>query len=595
MDAAFAEYLRRWNPDAARYRASVRVLTHVLGGDLALRLIRDKHPSEPEHITEYRRCNMRLFTKSYFDKIFTTFSSKIRNANDYSLTFLSEEKDPLSPQNAVGRGAASLQTYCLHNYPDYDDIQKWLFSDGLFALLTEPNGVAAVLPVDYSLDGESFLRPRAVIYEAARVVTFDASSCVVYTGPLSLRHTHYDYRRSHSDNLGVEYVKSSADGEEEYLYMDKSVVGRIVREKNEYRYYELLRHDFGEIPAFEIGGNSRGINTNEKVSVIDGAVDYWDEIFAMESDLQGALKQHVYPEKFVYIQEDCPSCVGTGKNKHGMACGECRGTGAMIGNTYATHIVRPPKSDEGTTIPNPPIGYVAKDFSSISILSEQIQRLARQGYAAINFEFLALTPAEQSGIAKMYDRQEMNASVAKIAEHLVGRMLKNTIWYIVLYRYKFGNSYTENMLNALMPSITSPKSFDIFPSEYIVAEIKSQRDAGIDEAIVMETEREYYKKRFAGNVEAERRYELSRLADPLPGYSTVEKQALKTAGGCTETDFVLSVNMARFISEAERADKFFWSDATDDEARVKALRERAAAYAAAIAKERAAAITGTMI
>ncbi|MCS7086630.1 MAG: hypothetical protein RMM53_10905, partial [Bacteroidia bacterium] len=315
MDRAFFDELRRWRPDAAKYEPSLRVLTHVQGGELALRLIRDRHPGEPAHIAQYRRNNLRLFTKSYFDKIFTTFA-RARNANDFSVEYFDEGKDPLSPANAPDvPGAASFKEYCTRRYPRHGDILNWLFSEGLFALLTEPNGLFAVMPRDFSLNG-TVPEPHVVAYEAARVVKNDGNIAVVYVGPLNLTVTKRatalpegdenamrDFLLTDYDRLGARYAPVGAT--KTFWIFDDEKIAEVVVGADGAVYTEKIRHEFGESVVFSVGGDRRGLNSDEFVSFIDGAIDYWDEIFSIESDLQGAIKQHVYPEKYQFVQDDC--------------------------------------------------------------------------------------------------------------------------------------------------------------------------------------------------------------------------------------------------------------------------------------------------
>ncbi|MCS7084981.1 MAG: hypothetical protein RMM53_09830, partial [Bacteroidia bacterium] len=260
---------------------------------------------------------------------------------------------------------------------------------------------------------------------------------------------------------------------------------------------------------------------------------------------------------------------------------------------YSTLVLRAPKATEGNSIPMPPIGYVTKDLASVAVLEAQIARLAKQAYAAVNLEYLSLTPAEQSGIAKAYDRQEINASIAKVARHLTQNILLPAYRKMLLWRYRLGNpAFLDEHLVELTPKVVSPKSFDVLPTDVLAAELKSQRDAGMGPAILSQTEREYQARRFANDPVAGRRYELARIADPLPNYTLTEKQAIKLAGGCTPEDFVLSVNLMRFISELEFEDEFFWSEAIADAHRVERLRAKAAQEWAKIRAAQAGAITG---
>jgi len=569
-----------WMPNATLYLPSVRVLTHAGGGQAGMRLIKSRHPSEPEHIRRYRMDNFRSFTKVYFDKVFTTLS-KIQNANDFGVTYVEPEKDPLA-----GKGEG-MEVYCTQNYPGYDDVLNWLFNDGLLFLLTEPNGAFAVLPDEN--DNHGYFKPVAKTFEAARVVYVAKDSALLYDGELTMTVREPDY-----------FVHYRHRNEGPFLYFDENAVYRITFQGNSKNVEELYRHEFGELPVWIAGGKRDPVNPQRRLSLIDAAIDYWDEIVALESDLQGAMKSHVYPEKYVFVQKDCDVCRGSGYQTddegHKSKCRQCGGSGLDAGNVYATHLIRPPSGTEDSAIPNPPVGYVTKDLASVQIIVDQIQRLAKQGYSALNMEFISLTPAEQSGIAKSYDRQEMNSAIGKIAAYIVKNVLRPTFWYIALWRYFYGpvKHIPKRLLSEILPSVSIPKSFDILPFDYLAEEIKTQREAGISGAVVNETEREYRQKRFAGNPQALRFYELAAYADPLPNYSLAEKQMIKTTGGCTEEDYVLSLNLTRYIRELERDKPDFWGFLLTDEDRKAMLKEKAKAEVAAIRAERSAFSSITM-
>jgi hypothetical protein len=189
-------------------------------------------------------------------------------------------------------------------------------------------------------------------------------------------------------------------------------------------------------------------------------------------------------------------------------------------------------------------------------------------------ENVLLSPVEQSGIAKAYDRQEINSFIGAVAQHLIRKILNPTFWYIVLYRYKYNNpQISVGVLNELTPKVTIPKFFDILPPDFIASELQMQKAAGMSQNIVAATEHEYQMKRFVGNVEARRRYELTRLADPLPAYSLSEKESIRMSGACTLEDYVLSVNLDRYITLAETEDYTFWDDSVTYSERVERIRE----------------------
>ena len=573
---------KNFRPNLFLTEPSVRVLRHSYGGRLVERLLNVRQPSEPEHIFNYRINNFRNVTKAYFDKVFSILS-KIRHAKEFVINYPSELDDPLSKIDD------SLETYCSKNFPETDDIENWLFSDGLYALLTEPNGVIGVIPETLAVEGE-FLRPKPVIYEAKRLAWTNGKEYLLYTGDFKWGKVSDYYSNPGLSNFANNrqasqydwhWVPDPKDGVMQFIYYGENEIYSVY---SDMRIQLLIEHNFGETPAFIIGGIKEEINGKRFRSIIDGAVDWWDEVVVMESDLQGAIKQHVYPEKAVFVQDVCKECFGTKtitlKDGSQDICHSCGGTGMDIHSVYATHYVRPQNSHEigQSSIPFPPVAYVNKDLGSVNELRIQIERAVKAAYSALNMEFLTMTPLEQSGIAKAYDRQEMNSFIAKVAEHLIKKILNPVFWYILLYRYKWNpegsnEGMTVSVLNSLMPLVNIPTFFDIIPPDYIATELQMQRASGMSQNIIAATESEYQVKRFVGNQEARRRYELVRLADPLPAYSLSEKETIRMSGGCTLEDYVLSVNLERYITQAEFEDSQFWDESVTYYDRIKRLRE----------------------
>ena len=296
-----------------------------------------------------------------------------------------------------------------------------------------------------------------------------------------------------------------------------------------------------------------------------------DEAAREYSDLQAEILQHIHSEKYVFANNDCPVCNGTGQEyiiekdeqtgtetvKGTKVCHHCHGRGSVSNvSPYGEYIINAAKFGE-QQLPTPPIGYVTKSTDIAKFEDEHVRQHIYDALAAINMEFLAETPLSQSGIAKAYDKDELNNFVNAVAEDIV-RILDNIYMFINEYRYNTLIANPDDR-KAMLPKINVPTKYDILNTSVLMAELKNARDAQAHPMILRELEIDYAKKQFNTDPEIAHMIETTFNLDPLFGMSDESKMTMLQNNGITELDYIVSCNITAFVLRAIREDKDFYS------------------------------------
>ena len=207
-------------------------------------------------------------------------------------------------------------------------------------------------------------------------------------------------------------------------------------------------------------------------------------------------------------------------------------------------------------IPAPPIGYVQKSTDIAKFEDEHVRQHIYDALAAVNMEFLAETPLSQSGVAKAFDRDELNNFVNAIAEDIV-HILDRVYFFISEYRYSVIVPDIKKR-KLLLPTINVPTKYDILNTSALMAELKAARDANVNPMILRELEVDYAKKQFNTSPEIARTVEITFDLDPLFGMTEESKMTVLQNNGITEKDYIISCNIQTFVRRAIREnEKFF--------------------------------------
>jgi hypothetical protein len=201
--------------------------------------------------------------------------------------------------------------------------------------------------------------------------------------------------------------------------------------------------------------------------------------------------------------------------------------------------------------PVPPAGYIERPTETVRLFQEDIVQKEFQGFKAIGLELLGQIPAAQSGIAKEYDRKELNTFCYSVTVHLA--QVYNKVCFHILYqRYNslFASSLMDSdKVKAALPQITVPTDFDVMTTDMIGEMLTKARQGNFDPLIISGIEDDYVEKLYGENSIQQAYLKILKQLDPLPYKTIDEKTLLLNSQGCTAQDYVLSANLPAFVMQ----------------------------------------------
>ncbi len=505
-------------------------------------LIYLRRPSESEHIKEYRVNIYLSQTKAPCSKILNSLN-KIVKAPDWHIDYSKSKTPPKVTEEE------SLESYCETNYPFFGSVESWVYSYGLKEILTDPNGLLVVAPISYELADKSELyKPFGYFVKSENV---------------------WDHT--------PEYVIFKTDKTAEYTESGKTYKGYViciltkneiweatpVDTKNNYSLQIVHQHNFNKIPAFKAGGLFKEIIDNTPIyeSFVSPILPGLDAAAREISDLDAEVVQHIFSTMWYYSTQDCQVCTGLGyQSKAGKQsiCSTCGGSGAVAKSPYKDWIVKAPNTIDPSSkaSPTPPAGYIEKNTEIVKIQDERIKNHIYGALSAINMEFLAETPLNQSGTAKEVDKDELNNFVYRIAYHLVQHVMKPLYGFIADYRYSILIP-DEKARKEMLPQIIIPERFEILSEQYLSNQVTTAIANKMSGTIISTLELEYIAKKFANYPETRDKLITEKQLDPLPGITIQEISDLLLAGIITKEDSILSTYMTSFVERAVNEDPKF--------------------------------------
>ncbi len=499
------------------------------------KLINERRPNEPEDVRAYRNKIFVPKTKPSFAKIESTLQ-KIRRSSDWSIKYSDASFDRVID-------GEKLFDYAETKFPVFGSITNWTFSLLLRNYLIDANALCLVAPLELPTNENVYIKPVCTIFNSEDVIYFA------------------------EDNFAIVRNKSGAT----YYSNGKQMEGQsffVVTTIGVYRYDQVngrgnyvigfeYEHGFNELPIFKLGGIVTDVYGDQTLyeSRISGILPEFNEALREYSDLQAAKVLHLYPERWEYSQNECNDCRGVGKIPgvvDGVSCMvECKSCSGGYRETgpFSKIIVKPVSADQ-LGVPTPPAGFIEKDVEIIKVQSAGVEEHIYKGLAAINFEFLAATPINQSGTAKEVDKDELNNTVYSIAEDLV-RIMDNVYRLVSIYRY--GSQYTIDEIEEMLPMIAVPEKFDILSNSYFAEQMKHVIDMKLSPAISNAMQVTYATKAFNNDLEIAEHVGLLLKLDPLAGITEDDKMSRLSNGGITKLDYIVSSNINKLVELAKEA------------------------------------------
>jgi hypothetical protein len=501
-----------------------RVKVHA-DGAYPKTLIDELRPNEPEVIKEYRKKIYKPYTKGFFNKIFTLLQ-KIAKSEDWRIDFPNWQG--ATPENE------RIQPYISENYPYFDSLENYIFSIVLKQSIVDPNGIVLVLPLAFNVKQNEYYKPFAFVYSCEKVLYFEKDLLVVK-----------------KDNKGFKenYIFCDADSIC-FVEVGKSKQVPIVS-------FVEYKNTVGEIPAFHLGGLVNKVSyENDSLkflydSFVTPCLPYFDEASRLYSDHQANMVLNIHPEKYIFQNGECKTCAGLGHTKNEayekVTCNTCKGSGYKS-SPFGVHEISPVAMNENGNIPTPPIGYIEKPLGLIEALKQEINDQCRQGLSSLGLEFLYEVPTAQSGVAKEYDREEINTFVAMVARHLVENIVKPIIWYTMQWRYKI--SLNEKDIKENSPIVRVPKKFDTLTSAILANRLKTAIENKYDYSTRKALEIQYAESEFGKDSKQVRMLKTLFELETMHDKTEDEKMTVFANNGVSQIDYVISANLQGFVIRA---------------------------------------------
>jgi hypothetical protein len=517
-------------------------------------LINKRRPSESEKVKDYRKEIYVPITKKSVGKVINSLS-KIRRSQDWNIQY-----DGDSVPKTI-KSDETLEAYCEKNYPKFTSLTNWAFNELLIRSLIDANSVCAVILKTLPENAAEYVKPEVEIFGSKQILSYSPDE---YYALLSTEVAVYKNGNNRS-----------YQGKVYYIITDTQIARYEERGGRGLEQTLIYNHHFGELPVFKVGGVYFDRKNNDIIqeSRIAPMIPFLDEAVREYSDLQAEIVQHIHSEKYIYTNTECPACKGTGisteKDADGnfKKCPKCNGTGNITSvSPYGEYLITAGRKLDEYQLPTPPIGYVQKSTDIAKLQDERVRNHIYDALSAINMEFLAETPLNQSGTAKEVDRDELNTFVNSVAEDIV-MVLDRVYYFICRYRYSVivpDKSKRDKML----PVIAVPERFDLLNTSVLVNDIQTAKNANVNPMLIKYMEIELARKKY--NAEPQVAYEVECMfeLDPLYGYSQDDKMTMLSNSGITERDYVISCNISQFIQKAFKDEKDFNKKSFDERKKI---------------------------
>jgi hypothetical protein len=540
------------------------------------RLLHTQHPSEEPWMKDYRKRRWQAPTTTATGRVFT-FLQKIQQADDFKITFESDyQKTGIAERISLQDN--TLKYYVDNELPKYGSLETWLFNVFLKTYLQDANAVILVLP-----DFEDFIK------NPAGVTTLD------WTKPYP-QTVESEYLIWEGEDYVIfkveEYVDINRKKWDQFIAVTTEGL-MLFRQINQYTYDQpfqvyVIPYSFGYLPAIKVGNIIYEEEDGQLVfdSVLAPCLPAWNEVLFRTDDLNILWATHALPQKWALKMSPCKTCNGTGqrtnRKEERVSCNDCSGSGRASSSPFGLmeiNIDRVSAVNPNPIVPPvPPAGYIERPTETVKLFQEDILQKEFQGFKAIGLELLSQIPAAQSGIAKEYDRKELNTFCYSVTVHLA-TIYRKACFHIMLQRYNslFASSLMDSdKVQAALPQITVPTDFDVTTADMVAEQLSKAMTGKFNPLITAGIEQDYVEKLYGENSIQKTYLKILSQLDPLPFKTTDEKTILLSSNGCTQLDYILSANLAAFVTQKIDEDRL-WYDKT-------VQVQRADVYALAAAK-----------
>lgn len=530
-------------------REKYEVLEYHFENEYPEKLLITQHPSEEAWMREYRKRRWQSPTMVATGRVYQ-FLQKIQQADDFKIRWeTSFDKTGIAEE--VNGKDNTLKYYCQNNLPLYKDLETWLFNSFLKTYLADPNAIVAVLPdfsdfveepednmqLDWSRPYPQIIGVEDLIYEDENWVLIEVEEW-----------------KDRNRREWKQYMAITLEG----LVLFRQI--GAFTDPSPLQVFEIP-FQFEYLPVIKVGNIVYEEEDGHLVydSVLSPCLPAWNEVLYRTDDLNILYAVHALPQKWALKLSACKTCNGTGfrttSTKERTDCRECNGSGRASSTPFSLleiNVDRSTAVNPAPTIPPiPPAGYIERPIDSVKLFQDDIVFKEYQGFKAIGLEILGQVPSSQSGIAKEYDRKELNTFCYSVCVHLAS-IFKIATYHILCQRYHplvESGILTEEKKEANIPVLTIPSDFDVLTSTVVSEMLLKAQQGKFNPIIINGIEMDYVEKLYGENSKQKSYLKILTTLDPLPFKTIDEKTILLQSQGCSKLDYVLSANLTAFVTQ----------------------------------------------
>ncbi len=514
---------KSWVSAKTEMRKIARPLRMHAYGEKIEDLLKERFPSEPDNIYKYRKNNLPHISQIFFSRV-SNVISRIRQAKDFSVTGWNKDGH-----------YDGFEKFCTEDFPlGGGNFIDWVFGNVVKEMLVEPNGL---LFIGYEAwFDNSYAEFETEPYEAntptARLFKFE--DVVYYKKNKALVLKRFD-----GDRL---IILPNENGEGYSLFIANNA-GTLLD----------ITPSFGLLyfPCMLLGGNLKNCGEGEIYeSFIQAAMEPLNKVIQYTSEEDLMIKEALHPTLIVIGGEACPECLGDGYHGDRIEenkCRKCKGTGEYVTKgSAALRIIKPPKNGQSLGYEMPGAWYLQMDTSTLTAMSASVEKYWSLAYSSICFEFLTTsTSAAQAGVAKAYDKQEVNAFLYKISTHVINSLIKPSLKLLAFYFYE--GRYPHASESDILPTVSVPENFDILMPGYIESELLNLRNAHVDQSLIVSAMMDVIDYKYANEPLTRQMNKDALLINPMAGVLAEEKDSAVLRGAYSRFDDYLSCNIYSII------------------------------------------------
>lgn len=556
LEDDFAAFLLKSidNPDH-RHECYTKAVEHCedmsvhLYGDMPNKLLDMVRPREEKETKDYRKAAYQPTTKSTAEKA-VAIVTKIFNPTLYSIQW---------PVNNTS--ADKLREYSMEYYPEYNSVTSFLQQTAIKKMLADPNGVLAITLQEYEISDIERPAPIAKIYGSKNIWYYDHSTYLIFKKKVQQSGGKFDL-----------YYFCLYDKEKIVEFTAEKVTPEKIQVVETAKY----THNFGEVPVWHLRGTPEVMDngTIYYKSFFEAATPFWNLAINHESDLFGAYINHLHPLR-AELAEECDYIENGQRCKRGnlvfpdghtTQCPSCHGSGyRSVKSPYGVYKFNKEKlSGEGASSLTP-VQYITVPTEPTSMLEARVEMLLEKGLYALNMDILNKVGENQSGVAKVIDRDELYDFLYRISAVLFDIHLTNIFYFF--NKFMFGIS-DKNKANDNLPEVNKPVQFDISSALEMMEEMKAAKDAGVNPQYLRQAQKEVNDKKFASSPQIKAKLDLMIDLDPAPEYD-LESITLAVGNGLLSKEFaVIHTNIEYMVDRALIEHKDFLNKSKEEKMKV---------------------------